>query len=236
MSYLTQGAYPTFDATLAIDGVDATRNSVRLTAAVPWTLRASIKGEIDKADVVISSLELQEPIMAVPLELESQGDGEREFTGELELPETGLYKARLRVGNSAHQTWALTDITLLIWAHAPEQTFSPLALLDLPSRRLEEIHAVFDGVFGARGHTVQVINPLPADPEIYRTVLPHYHHKNALVIWSGSGSEFRAGSDELRELLDANGRLLVVSTTTNQFDSHTLDLLHIERVVYPVRD
>jgi hypothetical protein len=207
-----------------------------VNAEVPWQLRAVVSGEIDEAEVLIRNLADMQPLRAVPLALQSSSGRQREFTAELQLPAEGLYTARLRLGNVPLGTTVLTDTTLMIWAHPPGDGVSPLAFLDLPSGVLDDASVLLNRVLEPHGRTVQVISPMPADPQIYRAMLPHYYDKDALVIWGGGSNRYEVASEELNKFLHHDGRLLVVNRSPHEFDSDTRDLFHIDKVPVAVHD
>ena len=124
----------------------------------------------------------------------------------------------------------LTDTTLMIWAHPPEEGLSSLAFLDLPSGKVEEAADVLARMLKPFGRSVQVISPPPAKSQVYQAMLPHVHGSDALVIWAGNASRYEIAAEGLHAFLEENGRLLVVSSSPRQLDDHSRDLFHIEEI------
>ncbi len=95
LSFAVQGRYPEHQVQFAVPGQSLRGSSARVNAGQTARVEVQIQGDITGADLVLRSVPDLAPLAEIPMVRKGNRSGKRIFEGQVQLPEPGLYQARL---------------------------------------------------------------------------------------------------------------------------------------------
>jgi M6 family metalloprotease-like protein len=209
------GRYPEHQAQFAVPGQPLRGASARVVAGQAARVEAQIQGDITGAELVLRSVPDLAPLAEVPMARQGNRLGRRVFAGQVQLPEPGLYQARLRVRGASGAVVFSRD-ALYLWATADQDSLPILAFAGeaYSAGQRGILRGALEQLAAEQGRPLYLVESAPPQEELYRALLPHYLGTREVVLWLGRSMDL-ATQELFGDFLKGGGRLGLVSGTLN---------------------